>query len=101
MKRFSVTVQDCNKHSYFTILKVSQYDILKSGKNQLVVALLKGSDGKEDHCVTVFDNWVFDSNFDWALPFSKEALDHCCSSEETQEYLCQCMMQGCAGMVMC
>ena len=52
-------------------------------KNQLVVALLRGSNTKEDHCVTIFDNWIFNSNFDWALPLSKELLDLCCSSDET------------------
>ena len=38
MKRFSVTVQECDKHLYFNILKVSEYDILNSGKNKLVEA---------------------------------------------------------------
>ena len=70
---------------YFNILKTSEWDILNPGKNQLVVASLKGSDAKEDHCVMVFDNWIFDSNFDFALPLSKESLDLCCSSDDTHE----------------
>ena len=53
--------------------------------NQLVVASLRGSDGKEEHCVTIFDKWVFDSNFEYALPLSRESLDICCSSEDTND----------------
>ena len=85
MKRFSVAVRDCDKNLYFKILKKSEWDILNPGINELVVASLRGSDLKEDHCVTIHNNWVFDSNFKWALPLCKESLDICCSSEETHE----------------
>ena len=66
---------------------MSSYKILDPVDNQLVVALLKGSDGKEQHSVTIYDRWVFDSNFDYALPLSKEALDLCCSAEDTHDQL--------------
>jgi hypothetical protein len=46
---------------------------------------LEGSDGKDDHCVTVYGSWLFDSNFDYALPLTKEALDLCCLGEDTQD----------------
>ena len=85
VKRFSVAVRDCDKNLYFKILKKSKWDILNPGINKLVVASLRGSDLKEDHCVTIHNNWVFDSNFKWALLLCKESLDICCSSEETHE----------------
>ena len=85
VKRFAVAVKECDKQFRFSTLKVLAYDILDPVDNWLVVASLRGSDGKEEHCVTIYDKWVFDSNFDFALPLTKEALDLCCSSEETHD----------------
>jgi hypothetical protein len=85
VKRFSVAVRDCDKHLYFKILKKLEWNILKPGINELVVVSLRGSDAKEDHSVTIYNNWIFDSNFPFALPLCKESLDLCCSSEETHE----------------
>ena len=85
--RFCVTVKETDKHFNFVKLKPSSYDILQPVDNQLAVASLRGSDGKEEHSVTIFDKWVFDSNFDYALPLSKEALDLCCSAEDTHDQL--------------
>ena len=85
VKRFSGAVKECDKHFNFSKLKVSTYDILDPKENQLVVASLRGSDGKEEHCVTIYDKWVFDSNFNFALPWTREALDLCCSSEEATD----------------
>ena len=42
-------------------------------------------EGKDDHCVTLYGKWLFDSNFDYALPLTKECLDLCCSNEGTNE----------------
>jgi hypothetical protein len=39
---------------FFKRLKAAAWNILENEKDNLVVALLHGSDGKEDHCVTVF-----------------------------------------------
>ena len=85
VKRFSIAVKDSDPHMYFEKLKVSAWNILEVVDNQLVVASVVGSDGKEEHCVTVYNKWVFDSNFDFALPLSKESLDLCCSAEDTQD----------------
>ena len=83
--RFSVAVKDSDKHFNFVRLKLPSYNILDRVDNQLVVASLRGSDGKEEHCVTIFDKWVFDSNFEYALPLCRESLDLCCSSKETND----------------
>ena len=85
VKRFSIAVKDSDPHLYFEKLKVSAWNILDIVPNQLVVASVVGSDGKEEHCVTVYNKWAFDSNFDFALPLSKESLDLCCSAEDTQD----------------
>ena len=58
---------------------------MNNGDQDLVIVTLRGSDGKEDHCVTLYGPYIFDSNFDHALPLTKEALDLCCSSDESQD----------------
>ena len=85
IQKFSVAARQIDEHLRFKKIDVRNYDILKNGENDLVLASLKGSDGKDDHCVTVYGSWLFDSNFDYALPLTKEALDLCCSAENTQD----------------
>ena len=74
-----------SKPLIFTKLKVRAWNILENEENNLVVVLLRGSDGKEDHCVTLFGKWIFDSNFKNALPLTKEYLDLCCSLDKSAE----------------
>jgi hypothetical protein len=45
---------------------------------------IRGSDGKDDHCVAVTSKWIFDSNFKHALPRNMESFNLCCSSEEVE-----------------
>ena len=85
VKRFSEAVRKSDNTLYFVKLKASSYNIYDPMDNQLVVVALKGSDGKEEHCVTIWDKWVFDSNFNFALPLNKESLDLCCSAEHSHE----------------
>src|SRR5687768_11548379 len=66
-------------------LKANAWNILKNEEKSMVVVTLRGSDGEEDHCVTVLGNWIFDSNFPNALPLTKDSLDLCCSSEDRAE----------------
>ncbi len=47
--------------------------------------MLRGSDRKDDHCVTIYGSWLFDSNFNYALPLSKETLDLCCLAEGSND----------------
>ena len=37
------------------------------------------------HCVTVFGKWIFDSNFTFALPPTKENLDYCCINDNEKK----------------
>jgi hypothetical protein len=55
----------------------------------LYLTRLRGSDGKDDHCVAIFDNWIFDSNFKFALPRTRESFDLCCSSDDTDSTFVQ------------
>jgi hypothetical protein len=57
------------------------FNILEHKKCGPILACIRGSDGKEDHCVAVYDRWIFDTNFEQALTLSRESLDLCCSSD--------------------
>ena len=83
--KFSVEAKSKNKYLGYKKLKTSEWNILESADNDLVIVSLKGSDGKEDHCVTLFGKWIFDSNFKNALPLCKASLDLCCSSDEKKD----------------
>jgi hypothetical protein len=48
----------------------------------LHLVTLRGDDGKEDHCVAITSEWIFDSNFSTALPRSRMSFDRCCSSDD-------------------
>jgi hypothetical protein len=43
---------------------------------------IKSMDGKTDHCICVVENWIFDSNFEKALPLTIESLNICASSTD-------------------
>jgi hypothetical protein len=42
-----------------------------------VVGVIKDSTGSCQHAITIFRNWIFDSNEPYALPLSKDNLDVC------------------------
>jgi hypothetical protein len=42
-----------------------------------VIGVIKDSTGSCQHAVTIFRNWVYDSNEPYALPLRKESLDIC------------------------
>ena len=54
-------------------------------KDSLYTASLQWSDRQVDHAVIIYDGWIFDSNFEHALPFKKQSLDLCCSTDEVPE----------------
>jgi hypothetical protein len=61
----------------------SNWDTLVDApKYRLCLLGIESSDGKTDHAICVIGNWIFDSNFEKALPLTKESLDICASSAE-------------------
>ena len=66
------------------------FDILKVDPKVLIMACLKGADGMEDHCIAVYNRWIFDSNFQLGLSLTKESLDLCCSSDQEQSCYTGC-----------
>jgi hypothetical protein len=61
----------------------SKFNILEDRTIFPTVLSLEASDGGTQHCITIVGNLIFDSNCSRALKLSKEALDHCCSSDTT------------------
>ena len=51
-------------------------------KNMPCVVGIRLSDNEMDHTIYIFDNWIFKSNFEKALPLSQESLDICASSSD-------------------
>ena len=46
---------------------------------------IHGSDGNAQHALTLYRNWIFDSNDKIAIPLGKEGLDFCTQTEEERE----------------
>ena len=38
-----------------------------------------------NHCITVFDKWIFDSNFEVAFPLTQDFLNYTCRGNEKYE----------------
>jgi hypothetical protein len=77
-------------------LQLQKYNFEKFDVNSLVspdkfgfpdlpiVTCVVDSNGQDDHCITIYKDWIYDGNFSHALPLKKESLDLCCSSDEYQ-----------------
>ena len=73
-----MTYKKLNKIEFPKPSMTSLFDPI--GHLHLVTIL--GNDGKEDHCIALTHQWIFDPNFSYALPRTKTSLDLCCSSTE-------------------
>ncbi len=91
---FLLALRSKHKAFIFKKEKTTTYDILKLQPNELVLACLRGGDGMEDHCIAVYDRWIFDSNFPRALALTNTSLDLCCSSNEVNS-----VYKGCTQVV--
>ena len=49
-------------------------------KNDMIIAVLEGSDGQVNHAVGICNSYIFDANEESAIPLCKEGLDYCVSS---------------------
>jgi hypothetical protein len=54
-------------------------------ENMFYLGAIHGSDGNAQHAVTLYRNWIFDSNEKRAIPLGKEGLDFCTQSEEERD----------------
>jgi hypothetical protein len=63
--------------------KLKTWDTLNSPKEFLLCLCgVQSSDGKTDHAICIAGGWIFDSNFEKAIPLSIESLNLCSSSDD-------------------
>ena len=67
-------------------LEPTSFDVLTDVSKFPTVLKLEADDGGIQHAVTIVGKLLFDSNCPYALPFSKESLDYCCSTDEKAGY---------------
>ena len=70
------------KPTFYTPKRLKNFDILSDWSPHPTVCKLKDSQGGVSHCITVWNSWIFDSNYQQALPICKEALDWCCGEKK-------------------
>ena len=65
------------------------YPILTGGRdggldrNSICTILVESDDGSCNHAVTIFNNWIFDSNEDHAIPFCAAGLNFITTTKES------------------
>jgi hypothetical protein len=64
---------------------VSKWNIINDSKQYVMCLVgLYSSDSKTDHAVLIAGDWIFDSNFEYALPLCKDFLDLCCYLDQKE-----------------
>ena len=82
IRQYCESLRSTNKlFSKITYPNTATVDLLGNITTLHLVVIL-GVDGKEDHCIALTKDWIFDPNFDRALPRSTESLNQCCSSAD-------------------
>ena len=77
------STKEQRKQIQITKVPKRNWDILtEAPKYHLCLLGIQSSDGKMDHAICVVGKWIFDSNFEMALPLTTESLDLCSSSED-------------------
>ena len=61
------------------------YDIFQDHSNYPTVCLLLDTTHRTDHCINFCGKWIFDYNFEFALPLTKASLNYICSGNDTDE----------------
>ena len=72
--------QRIRKTAMHEFLKHGNFDVINDKKGLYLVTLV-GTDGDNDHCVAIWDNFIFDSNEQFALIRNINNLNRCCSTE--------------------
>ena len=68
------------KYQLCRIRNHEEFDLIETATknpNILYHVVLEGSDGSENHCVCVFNNFIFDANYTHAWKLEQSSLDEC------------------------
>ena len=64
-------------------IKNKKFNVLTDSQQYLLCLVgIHSSDGKTDHAICIVGKWIFDSNFEKALPLNEDSLNICSSSKE-------------------
>ena len=61
------------------------YDIFHNQSTFTSVCLILETWHRTNHCITVCDKWIFDSNFEVAFPLTQDCLNYICCSNGIDE----------------
>ena len=59
--------------------------MMTNHSNDPTMCLLLDTAHRKNNCITVCGKWIFDSNFEFALPLTKTLLNYICSGNDTDE----------------
>jgi len=62
---------------YNTMTEHKRMKMADIKRGVVISALLVGSDGSSNHRVAIYNDWIFDSNCDWAFPLTQDNLNWC------------------------
>ena len=71
------------KYQLCRIRNHAEFDLIENATNSpdiLYHVVLVGSDGSENHCVCVLNNFIFDGNYTHAWKLHQSSLDECIDS---------------------
>ena len=67
--------------------RLRQWDTIRDAPTyRLCLIGIASSDCKTDHAICVVGQWIFDANFEKALPLCRDSLDICASSAARDTY---------------
>jgi hypothetical protein len=61
--------------------KINLLEIAKENPNTIYHVVIKGSDCSSNHCITVYNHYIFDGNYTHALNLCQNELNNCIDSE--------------------
>ena len=84
-KKFFLLLQSLHKQLCNKKIAPETFSFENVREEDCLVMCLRGSDGKEDYCVTIFNKLIFDANMENAMPLIKSNLDFCCCCNEIMD----------------
>ena len=69
--------------------KKESYDIMKDISEHITLVQLMDSLGNVNHAISVFGNWIFESNYKKALVLNRESLYMICAPSVGKEQVAQ------------
>ena len=70
------------EHNYMSCSINRTFDLFKQmddmRDDEFILAGLQATDGGRDHAVCINKKYIYDSNYEYAITFSKDALNACC-----------------------